>query len=90
MAKTVDIELDTENKTISVEGPVNAETPLMICRYDENGRFLGLDILQNNESNALPLTESAAILQMIWIDQEAKPESVALNIDLTEMDGQNQ
>lgn len=67
--KSVIIDVATDTLNATVKGSVSVVTPAIIVSYDEDSRFLGLDVVTKEVEDVAP-AEDAESIKILWIDSD--------------------
>lgn len=74
------LELEAESRRITVTGGVGESRPLFAASYDENGRFLAVQVLRSDGTAVLDPAADAC--RLMWADQDAAPRCWTPEISL--------
>ena len=78
---SIDVTFNTETKKIEIEGSVSASVPVLIASYDENGRFIGVQIV-TSEAAGLEAADGAEDVKVMWVDESFVPESESISLGI--------
>ena len=54
--------------------------PLFVASYDENGKFIGVEIIKATAAE-VDAAEGADKVSVIWLDNNAAPKAEAFNVE---------
>ena len=82
-SKTVSVEVNLDTDVVKVEGAASVEAPILVASYDENGRFIGVEFVMAGIAE-VETDGDAKTVEILWIDEAARPETEVMDVDLTE------
>ncbi len=75
-------EIDLGRKTVTVQGSQSGSEPVLIASYDEDGRFLGVKAVTEDEGKVSFDRDSETLL-LLATDSKLQPMAEAIEVDLT-------
>jgi hypothetical protein len=75
-------EIDLGRKTVTVQGSQSGSEPVLIASYDEDGRFLGVKAVTEDEGK-VSFERGSETLLLLATDSKLQPMAEAIEVDLT-------